>query len=116
MDYIWNIVPKTFTDEVGQQRTIVGIKCGIVSPIQFDKNEYKEHQLYLAFVQDTGALHGEKNVNTADFVKKMTDSGVPEPQAKAQVKAILKDLCFGTVQEMEQKAAILAGLYGYALQ
>jgi hypothetical protein len=115
MSYTWNVVPKTFTDEVGQFRTIVGIQCKLISNIVFDRNEYKPFDLWLAFVQDTGALYGERNVNTSTFEQKMIDGGMPEVQAKGTVKAIMKDLCFGTVVEMEAKAAILAGLYGYQL-
>lgn len=115
MSYTWNVVPKTFIDEVGQSRIIVGIQCKLISNIIFDRNEYKPFELWLAFVQDTGALYGEKNVPTETFVKKMTDVGMPEAQAQGTVKAIIKDLCFGTKSQMEDKATILAGLYGYQL-
>lgn len=115
MNYTWAVTPKTFTDEVGQERTIVGIKCGNTGRIEFNRTEYKDLDLYLAFVQDDGILYGARNVNTATFVQKMVDGGMPEAQAKGTIKAIMRDLCFGTVAEMESKASILAGLYGYTL-
>ena len=115
MSYTWNVVPKTFTDEVGQARTITGIQARTVSNIEFNKEEFKEHTLYICFVQDTGLFYGERNVSTTTFVEKMVAGGATEEVANATIKAIMKDLCFGTVAQMEAKASILAGLYGYEL-
>lgn len=116
MNYIWNVVPKTFTDEVGQSRTIVGITCRLSAPTEFNREEFKEKQLWIAFVQDNGALYGERNVSTSTFVQKMIDEGATELQAKTQVKNILMKLDYGTLAQIEANAAILAGLYGYQLQ
>jgi hypothetical protein len=113
--YTWNVTPKTFTDEIGQSRTITGIQCSIVSPIQFDRNEDKEHTLYIAFVQETGIIYGERNATSTTFIQKMVDDGMSVKDATASVKSILKSLSFGTLEEMEASAGILAGLYGYSL-
>lgn len=113
--YTWNVTPKTFTDEIGQLRTITGIQCKLVSPIQFDRNENKEHTLYIAFVQETGVLYGERNTTSETFIQKMVQDGSSVADATASVKEILKTLCFGTISEMEASAGILTGLYGYSL-
>jgi hypothetical protein len=111
----WKVTPKTFTDEVGQSKTIVGIECKLVNPIIFDLNEFKEHSLCLAFRTSTGGIHGERNVYTKDFELKMVGSGATEQVAKAQVKGLIKNICFGTPAEMYASATVLAGMYGYAL-
>lgn len=112
---IWKTTPKTFTDEVGQERTIVGILARLVSPIDFNLEEFKELSIYLAFQTDKGNLHGERNVYTKDFELKLIAQGMPDAQAKAQVKSIIKNVCFGTVAEMYQSGAILANMYGYSI-
>ena len=114
--YTWNVTPKTFTDEIGQTRTITGIQCKLVSPIDFDRNEYKEHTLFIAFVQESGLLYGERNTTSETFIQKMVQDGSTLPNATASVKQILKNLSFGTLEEMESSAEILANLYGYNLQ
>lgn len=111
----WKVESKTFTDEVGQSKTIVGIECKSVSPIVFDLNEFKEHTLFLEFRTSTGGSHGGRNIYTRDFELKMIAGGVAEQTAKAQVKGLIKNICFGTVAEMYASAGVLAGMYGYTL-
>lgn len=111
----WKVQSKTFTDEVGQEKTITGIECKRVTPTIYDLNEYKEHTLFLEFRTSTGGSHGGRNIYTRDFELKMIASGVPEQTAKAQVKNIIKNIEFGTVAEMYASAGVLASMYGYTL-
>lgn len=111
----WKVQPKTFTDEVGQEKTIVGIECKLTSPIVFNLEEFKGHNLFLEFKTSTGASHGGRIIYTKDFEVKMVSGGVPEQTAKAQVKGIIKNICFGTSAEMYASASVLAGMYGYTL-
>lgn len=111
----WKVESKTFTDEVGQSKTIVGIECKLVSPIVFDLNEFKEYTLFLEFRTSIGGTHGGRNIYTRDFELKMIAGGVAEQTAKAQVKGLIKNICFGTVAEMYASAGVLASMYGYAL-
>jgi hypothetical protein len=50
MGYTWEVTPKTFTDEIGTTRTIVGIQCNSVSAVEYNKNEFKVRDLWIAFV------------------------------------------------------------------
>jgi len=111
----WKVVEKTFTDEVGQERTISGIECKLVSPIIFNLTEFKEHSLHLSFRTSTGSSYGERNVYTKDFELKMISGGASEQMAKAQVKGLIKNMCFGNVNEMYASAGVLASMYGYTL-
>lgn len=115
MAYTWDVVPKSFVDEVGEEKTIVGIQCNIVSMVEFNRNEYKERELYIAFVTDNGSLHNPRYISSMSFVKKMVLEGVPEEIAQFQVKSILKGLDYGNLAEIEQNAAVLASMYGYQL-
>jgi len=115
MGYTWDVVPKTFTDEVGEEKTIVGIQCNIVSTVEINRTEFKSRDLWIAFVQDNGSLHNARYISSNTFVSKMIAQGASEAYAQATVKAILKGLDYGTIAEIEANAAILAGLYGYTL-
>lgn len=115
MGYIWEVVPKSFTDEVGETRTIVGIMCSSVSAVEYSRNEFKVRDLWIAFVQDSGALYNARYFSSNQFVEKLVSSGDSEEKAQAKVKSILKGLDYGTLEEIETNAEILASMYGYVL-
>lgn len=115
MSYTWEVVPKSFTDEVGTERTIVGIQCSAVSAVEYSREEFKVRDLWIAFVQDSGLLYNARYFSSNQFVDKLVASGDTEDVAKAKVKSILKGLDYGTLQEIEENAEILAEMYGYTL-
>jgi hypothetical protein len=115
MSYTWEVVPKSFTDEVGITRTIVGIQCSAVSAVEYSREEFKVRDLWIAFVQDSGLLYNARYFSSNQFVEKLVSGGDTEEEAQIKVKSILKGLDYGTLQEIEENAEILASMYGYVL-
>jgi len=115
MSYTWEVVPKSFIDEIGIPRTIVGIQCSAVSAVEYSRNEFKVRELWIAFVQDSGLLYNPRYFSSNEFVEKLVASGDTEGVAKEKVKSILKGLDYGTLEEIEKNAEILAEMYGYSL-
>jgi hypothetical protein len=115
MGYIWDVEPKSFTDEVGETRTIVGIMCSAVSAVEYSRNEFKVRDLWIAFVQDSGSLYNPRYFSSNDLVQKLIENGETEADAQAEVKSILKGLDYGTLAEIELNAQKLAEMYGYSL-
>lgn len=115
MGYIWDVEPKSFTDEVGETRTIVGIMCSAVSAVEYSRNEFKVRDLWIAFVQDSGSLYNARYFSSNDLVQKLVAGGETEEEATLNVKSVLKGLDYGTLEEIELNAEKLASMYGYVL-
>lgn len=115
MGYIWDVVPKSFTDEVGETRTIVGIMCTAVSAVEYNRNDFKIRDLWIAFVQDSGSLYNARYFSSNDLVQKLVSEGKTEEEAQSEVKSILKGLDYGSLEEIETNAEKLASMYGYVL-
>ena len=108
---------KTFTDEIGVERTVVGIRAKIVSNIDCNLSDSTfSRTFYIEFVLATGTIFGQRNAGTGEFITKMVDSGMTESSAKNAVENICKNLEYGTKQQKYGAAQQLAGSYGYTLK
>lgn len=113
---MYKIKPKTYTDEAGITRTLIGIHTWIlgISHIYLDSPFSKT--FYIAFEQEGSSNRiGERNVTTGEFVIKMVLSGMPEEQANQMVKTLCSALEYGTREQRYQAAVQLAASYGHEL-
>jgi hypothetical protein len=108
---------KVFTDEIGTERTVTGIRAKIVSNIDCNLSDSTfSRTFYIEFVLATGTVFGQRNASTDEFVVKMVGLGMSESSARNAVEAICKGLEYGTKQEKYAAAQQLAGSYGYTLK
>ncbi len=108
---------KTFTDEIGTERTVVGIRARIVSNIDCNLSDSTfSRTFYIEFVLSTGTTYGQRNANTDEFVAKMVALGMTESSARNSVQMICKNLEYGTILQKYSAAQQLAGSYGYTLK
>lgn len=108
---------KTFTDEVGVERTVTGIRARIIGNIDCNLSDSTFNRVfYIEFVLATGTIFGQRNASTEEFVVKMVALGLTESAAKNAVENICKNLEYGTIQQKYGAAQQLAGSYGYTLK
>lgn len=108
---------KTFTDEIGVTRTVLGIRATIVSNIDCNLSDSTFNRtFYIEFVLSTGTTYGQRNASTDEFVSKMVTLGMTESAAKNAVESICKNLEYGTIPQKYSAAQQLAGSYGYTLK
>lgn len=108
---------KTFTDEIGAERTVTGIRARMVSNIDCNLSDSTFNRVfYIEFVLSTGTVFGQRNASTEEFVVKMVALGLSESAARNAVENICKNLEYGTIQQKYGAAQQLAGSYGYTLK
>lgn len=115
-EFVFKVVSKSFADEIGVTRTVVGIKAKIVGNIECNLSEEFSRTFYIAFVLNTGVLYGERNASTDEFIARMIQAGADEATAKANVFNICKNLEYGTKEQKYNAGNYLANAYGYELQ
>jgi hypothetical protein len=113
---VWEVTPKSFTDEVGDLHTVVGIRAKLVSPIGIDTLASRDLTLYLEFVLDDNTTYNARNVSTNVFVAKMVAGGASDSAATAQIHQVMAGLLFGDLATKNSYASTLMGLYGYSLK
>lgn len=114
-DFVFKVISKSFADEIGVTRTVVGIKAKIVGNIECNLSEVFSRQFYISFVLDNGLDYGQRNASTNEFVARMIQQGTSEEDANLAVYNICKNLEYGTKEEKYSAGAYLAGAYGYQL-
>lgn len=108
---------KTFTDEIGTERTVTGIRAKIVSNIDCNLSDSTfSRTFYIEFVLATGTSFGQRNASTDEFITKMISLGMTESSARNAVESICKNLEYGTIQQKYSAAQQIAGSYGYTLK
>lgn len=114
--YIFNTVPKQFTDEVGQTRTVTGIVAVILGPIPVALYSNFKREFYIAFrIAESEKLYGERNATTEQFIERAIANGATPEEANVTVLNIVKTLEFGTTNEKYVAALGLASMYSHTL-
>lgn len=109
--YIFKTAPKTFTDEIGLQKTVIGIQARIVSSVDIELSDKVERTFYIAFQLSDSTFFGQRNATTKEFIARAGGS----PSAEANIIAVVKALEFGTVAQKYAAAQQLSAIYGYTL-
>lgn len=114
-EFVFKVVSKSFADEIGVTRTVIGIKAKIVGNIECNLSEIFSRQFYISFVLDNGLDYGQRNASTSEFIARMIQQGTTEEDANLAVFNICKNLEYGTKEEKYSAGAFLASAYGYTL-
>lgn len=112
---IWKVEPKTITDEVGQEQTIIGITFRDVTTRVIDLNLHKDSQFYLSFIREGGREYNPRNVYSSMLISNLVAKGLSEEAAKSTVKSMIIALEWGTQEQIYEAASGLAESYGYEL-
>lgn len=113
--YFFKVIPRTFTDQVDTERTIVGISAKINNDIEISIPAQVDRGFRVDFLLATGTRYGAFNTHTSEFANKAIEAGMPEAAARAQIRQIVQGLEFGTDAQIYAAASALAGIYGYTL-
>lgn len=115
-NFFFKVQPtRTFVDEVGISRTVVGIHALIVNNIPVNVSPTTNFSFFIKFLLATGVEFGQRNVETSEFVSQAVDAGYPIEQAQSNMMQIMQGLIFGNESQKYAAAGALAGLYGYSL-
>lgn len=115
--YIFKVTPKTFEDEIGQSRTIIGIQARILGPIDVSLlSNNIERSFYIAFQLSDSTMYGGRNASTSQFIERAVTNGIAQATAEANIKAIVQALEFGTRSQKYLAAKQLALIYGHTLK
>ncbi len=114
--YVFKVVPKTFTDELGISRTVIGITAKSISSIDVDLNSEVIRIFTIGFQLSDSTFLPKRTVDTEAFIQKSILAGAQEEQARTQIKDICYKLEYGTSLQKYNAAVLLAQLYGYALK
>lgn len=115
-NFTFKTIPKSFTDEVGVERTVVGIQAKMTISIDIDLLENNfSRQFFIAFLLESGTIYGQRNAYTSEFIRRSVENGIDETIARESVKTICKLLEYGTLEERYVASFQLAQIYGYEL-
>lgn len=114
------VEPKSFTDPVGDEITVIGILMKSVDCVTYNLEEYKPRKFYIAFILSDGREMPNPKMANPTFdtlVHNLCNStGMSESQAKVAIKQLISALDFGNTQQMYAAAQQMAGSYGYTLK
>lgn len=116
---MYKVEQKDFETLIGETISVVGIIMKEVEKQPFSITQNKLRKFYIAFVTSDGKeIPNMKNpYPTSDtFIQTLVDKGMAIDDAKVFFTNLLKNLEYGTPEEMYQSASILATSYGYVLK
>ena len=111
---IFKIQPKTFVDDLGIERTVIGLEARVISNVEFNLDSFQDLQLFVKR-WTSGSVHTATNPTIKEFVDMAIEKGMPYESAVTQVNTMLAGICFGSVEQKYQAAQGLASIYGFVL-